>query len=147
MAEAAGELGIGGSKKSKKNRRGGSAKAKAVVVDTKKQKVSVTFSSRGGKKLVTHVVGLQYFENVTLGKELTKALGKRFACATSIKDTPSGEKEVVIQGDVRYEIQDVLEATCGIPRSKVTVDSGDGKKVKKPKEIAPQQIRADGGWD
>ena len=84
--------------KGKKGKKGGSAKAKAVVVDTKKQKVSVTFSSRGGKKLVTHVVGLQYFENVTLGKELTKALGKRFACATSSSPpkSSSGYAETIV---------------------------------------------------
>ena len=34
------------------------------------------------------------------GARLHKAMGKRFACACAVKETASGEKEVVIQGDV-----------------------------------------------
>jgi len=104
----------------------------------------VSFSSRGGKKTITHVLGL---ENMPLKGEMTlkeaaKALGKRFAGATSIKDTPSGEKEIQIQGDWRYDIKEVLEQLCGVKPSKVTVDEDSGKrKPKEPKPIAPQPGR------
>ena len=75
-------------------------------------------------------------------KDATKALGKRFAGATTIKETPSGEKEVQIQGDWRYEIEDALEALLGVPRKKITVDASTGqKKIKAPKEIAAQPNR------
>jgi translation initiation factor 1 (eIF-1/SUI1) len=75
-------------------------------------------------------------------KDASKALGKRFAGASSIKDTPSGEKEIQIQGDWRYDIEDALESLLGIPRKKITVDISTGfKKVKEPKEIAAQPDR------
>lgn len=52
-------------------------------------KVVVSMSSRGGKKVVTHVLGLEYFPSLKM-KEASKALGKRFACSTAVKDTPTG---------------------------------------------------------
>jgi translation initiation factor 1 (eIF-1/SUI1) len=75
-------------------------------------------------------------------KDASSLLGKRFAGATTIKETPTGEKEVQIQGDWRHEIEDALEALLGVPRKKVTVDASTGqKKIKEPKEIAAQPDR------
>ena len=77
-------------------------------------------------------MGLEYFPDLKM-KEASKALGKRFACACAVKDTPSGEQEVVIQGDVMYEIEEVLAKLFKIPPSKVSLNESAGKKKKGPK--------------
>ena len=55
------------------------------------------------------------------------SLPPRFACACAVKETPAGEKEVVIQGDVMYEIQEVLQKLFKISPSKVELNESSGK--------------------
>jgi translation initiation factor 1 (eIF-1/SUI1) len=41
-------------------------------------------------------------------KDATRAFGKKFSSGASISDTPSGAKEVVIQGDVSFDVPTLL---------------------------------------
>jgi len=131
----------GDDKKSKKSKRGGQGPKKKLMVSEGDQKILITFSSRGGKKVVMHIAGMDKCKlkgDMRL-KDAAKALGKRFACSTAVKDTPSMDKEIQVQGDCRYEIKDVLESMFGISPSKVSIDEESGKKkVKEPKALPPQ---------
>uniref|UniRef100_A0A7S2RD20 SUI1 domain-containing protein n=2 Tax=Rhizochromulina marina TaxID=1034831 RepID=A0A7S2RD20_9STRA len=131
-----------GDKKKKKSKRGGQGRKKALV-DESKQRVTVSRSSRGGKKVVTHLVGLEFFPGLKL-KETAKTLGKRFACSTSVKDTPTGEKDIQIQGDVLYDIKDVLGQLCGISADKIALNEDSGKKKKREPKAPPPQPGAAG---
>lgn len=44
-------------------------------------------------------------------KDVSKALGKAFACGASVSDTASGGKEIVIQGDVLDTLPGLLVDT------------------------------------
>jgi translation initiation factor 1 (eIF-1/SUI1) len=44
-------------------------------------------------------------------KDVSKALGKAFACGASVSDTASGGKEIVIQGDVLDTLPSLLADT------------------------------------
>ena len=41
-------------------------------------------------------------------KDVSKACGKKFASGAAISDTPTGGKEIVIQGDVYFEVPTFL---------------------------------------
>jgi hypothetical protein len=41
-------------------------------------------------------------------KDIARAFGKKFSCGTSVGETPTGLKEVVIQGDVIFQLPDIL---------------------------------------
>lgn len=42
-------------------------------------------------------------------KDVARAFGKKFSCGTSVGETPTGLKEVVIQGDVIFQLPDILK--------------------------------------
>ena len=63
--------------------------------------------SRNKRKSVTIVTGLDTYPELKL-KDVAKALGKVFACGSSLSDTASGGKEIVIQGDVIDALADIL---------------------------------------
>lgn len=44
-------------------------------------------------------------------KDVSKVLGKAFACGASVSDTASGGKEIVIQGDVLDTLPSLLTDT------------------------------------
>ncbi|GAA53801.1 density-regulated protein [Clonorchis sinensis] len=68
-----------------------------------KQKITVFKTSRGKKKFTTSVVGLSTF-GIEL-KVASKVFGQKFATGSSV--TGNGD-EIVIQGDVKDEIIDLL---------------------------------------
>lgn len=128
-----------GTRSKKKKKRGGQGPKKRPEIDSSKQTVVVSRSSRGGKKVVTHVVGLDYFPTCGKIKDICKSLGKRFACSTAVKETATGEKEIVIQGDVLYEIVDVLESMFKIGSDKIKLEEESGKKKRKEPKLPPPQ--------
>jgi translation initiation factor 1 (eIF-1/SUI1) len=57
----------------------------------------------------------------------------RFACSVSVSTVPgiSKEKEIVLQGNYGFEIENYLVDYCGIPRHVIEVAAGKGAKLKK----------------
>ena len=105
-----------GEGKKKGGKRGGGVIKKKVVAEDK-QKVVMFKEVRSKKKAVTVVVGLE-----TLGvklKDAAKTFGKKFAASSSVKETPPGTQEIVIQGDVLYDLPELLAKEFKIPRKKM----------------------------
>jgi density-regulated protein DRP1 len=90
----------------KKKPKGGGAAApkKAAVMDTK---VIISRIQRQKKKYVTVIAGLETVPDLKL-KDATKVFGKKFSSGASINETQTGAKEVVIQGDVSFDVPAVL---------------------------------------
>ena len=107
--------------KKKKKRGGGVVKKKEVSED--KIRVVLYTEVRSRKKTVTVVDGLE-----TLGvklKDASKLFGRKFASSSSVKDKDSGGSEIVIQGDVIFDLPDLLQAEYNIPSAKLfTKDAG-----------------------
>lgn len=82
-------------------------------------KVDIVVSSRGGKKRVTTVNGLDQFD-IPL-KPLAKDWSKQFACACS-----ASKEQIVIQGDFSAELPDLL--TKQFENMTVVVTKQDKKK-------------------
>ena len=59
------------------------------------------------KKTITTVRGLDSIEGIKL-KDVSKALGKKFASGASIKDGLQGDEFIEIQGDFSYDLPQVL---------------------------------------
>lgn len=105
----------------KRQTRGGKAlgpKAKKAV----EKKVSVFRSNRGKKKYVTVVVGIG-----TCGvdlKEASKFFSRKFACSSSV----TGDDEIVVQGDVKDEIIDIVPEKFPEIDPDCIEDGGDQKR-------------------
>lgn len=95
-----------GESEEKKKPRGAGAAApkKATVLDTK---VVIARIQRQKRKYVTVVGGLETVPDLKI-KDAAKVLGKKFASGASINESPTGQKEVVIQGDVFLEVPQVV---------------------------------------
>jgi len=88
--------------KSKRQTRGGKASKAKKKADTKEPKVQLASSSRG-KRTTTLVIGLS-----TCGvklKDASKFFANKFAAAASV----TGEDEILIQGDVKDDLFDIIE--------------------------------------
>jgi len=112
--DAASEQGEGVGAK-KKKRGGGVVKKKELAED--KMRVLIYTEVRSRKKTVTVVDGLE-----TLGvklKDASKLFGRKFASSSSVKDKDTGGSEIVIQGDVIFDLPDLLHAEFGIPSAKL----------------------------
>jgi len=78
------------------------------------------------KKDITVIEGLGQVPSIKL-KEAAKALGKKFASGCAVKNAPSGEEIIEIQGDCAYDLPDVLTALYPeLPKDKLFVRV-DGK--------------------
>merc|ERR1712228_1103142 len=87
----------------KRQKRGGKGMMKAKKKEEKVEKrILLSIAPRGKKKAVTVVQGLKTF-GIDL-KVAQKFFSSRFACSSSVQ----GEDEVIIQGDVKDELFDVL---------------------------------------
>ena len=111
----------------KKGKRGGGViKKKTISAD--KQKVIISKEVRNKKKAVTSVEGLETF-SVKL-KDAAKVFGKKFAASSSVKEKDSGGQEIVIQGDVIWDLPALLEKEYKIPKSKIFEREKGGKLSK-----------------
>jgi len=95
-------------------------KTKSVTFEesSKKEKkakiIEISVSQRKGKKKVTIVSGLM--ELGMREKTAQSAFCKKFATGVGVdKDKATGKVEVVIQGDVRYEIVKFLHESYKVP--------------------------------
>lgn len=86
----------------KRQKRGGKALVKSKTKKAIDRKIGLARASRGKKKFVTVVTGLSTFE-VDL-KDATKFFASKFACGSSV----TGPDEIVIQGDVKDDLFDII---------------------------------------
>jgi density-regulated protein DRP1 len=77
---------------------------KATVYDTK---IIIARIQRQKRKYVTVVGGLESVPDLKI-KDAAKVFGKKFSSGASINETQTGEKEVVIQGDLSFDLPPLL---------------------------------------
>uniref|UniRef100_A0A0A9XWS4 Density-regulated protein n=1 Tax=Lygus hesperus TaxID=30085 RepID=A0A0A9XWS4_LYGHE len=111
-----------GGEEKKRQKRGG----KGVVKSRKKEEgpkvVYISRAPRGKKKSVTVVQGLSTFD-IDL-KVASKFFGTKFACGSSV----TGEDEIVIQGDVKDDLFDVIPDKWPVIDEDFIEDLGDQKR-------------------
>lgn len=75
-------------------------------------------------------------------KKASKMFASKFATGASVSKTAAGEDEIVIQGDVAYEVEEMLLKTSGkeadIFGGKIPGDNIDIVDVKKKKKDAEE---------
>ncbi|KAL4111259.1 hypothetical protein PRIC1_002940 [Phytophthora ramorum] len=101
-------------KKKKKNKIEEAAKRKENC------KVTISKSSRKGRKRLTFVTGLEDFEGVNI-KDASKSLGKKFACSSSLSKTDQGQQQIQLQGDCVTELLEVLPEMFGVHEDQIVV--------------------------
>lgn len=67
----------------------------------------MTRVQRQKRKFVTVVAGLETVPDLKI-KDASKTFGKKFSSGCSINETQTGAKEVVIQGDVLFDLPAIL---------------------------------------
>jgi len=97
------DLGADASEEEKKRqKRGGRGNIRAKKKQQLPQKISLSRAPRGKKKYVTVVQGLSTFE-IDL-KDAAKFFSHKFSCGSSV----TGDDEIVIQGDVKDDLFDII---------------------------------------
>jgi density-regulated protein DRP1 len=100
-----------------KKRRGVKAKQTKVV----ETRVVVQKERSKGKKKTTVVLGMDTVPNLKL-KDVAKDFSKRFAGSSSVKEGPSGDKQIIIQGDHMEDVADMIVKKFKVPGSCVFLD-------------------------
>lgn len=118
------EDGVEGLSLSEKKKRRGAAAKKTTVGDIR---VIIAVDKKKKKKSVTSVFGMETIPGIKL-KEVSKIFSKKFAGSSSVKETPSGKKEVIIQGDHMEEVAALISEKFNVPGSAIFMDI-DGKFV------------------
>lgn len=70
-------------------------------------KVVITRVQRQKKKFWTVVAGLETIADLKI-KDASRVFGKKFASGCSVSESQTGQKEVVIQGDVLFDLPAIL---------------------------------------
>ncbi|KAF7976019.1 hypothetical protein HWV62_8034 [Athelia sp. TMB] len=116
LQQKLGTLGLEGQKKLEKDTAKKEAKAelKAEAAQKKKMASHVTIKriERNKRKHVTAIHGLEAFD-IDL-KKAAKQLAQKFATGASVTKNAQGLDEVVVQGDVADEVQELLEDGVGV---------------------------------
>lgn len=105
----------------KRQTRGGKAQGPKAKKQAEK-KLEVFRSNRGKKKFVTVIVGMGTF-GVDL-KEASKLFSKKFACSGSV----TGPDEIVVQGDVKDELIELIPEKFPEIDADLIEDGGDQKR-------------------
>jgi len=92
----------GGEEEKKRQKRGGKGVIKTKKKVEKERHIQLSRQARGKKKSVTVIQGLATFD-IDL-KDASKLFGHKFACGSSV----TGEDEIVIQGDVKDDLYDLI---------------------------------------
>nr|CCA26978.1 conserved hypothetical protein [Albugo laibachii Nc14] len=95
--------------------------------DQAKSPITISTSSRKGRKHVTIICGLEdYVEEPMTIKDAAKKLGKRFACSASIIKNDVGAQQVQLQGECQVELMQVLPEMFDVDERTIIVS--DRKK-------------------
>ncbi|XP_014255572.1 density-regulated protein homolog [Cimex lectularius] len=111
-----------GTEEKKRQKRGGKGLTKIKKKEEGPKQVVISRAPRGKKKSVTVVTGLSSFD-IDL-KFACKFFGTRFACGSSV----TGDDEIVIQGDVKDDLFDVIPEKWPIIDEEFIEDAGDLKR-------------------
>ncbi|XP_065158584.1 density-regulated protein homolog [Atheta coriaria] len=106
----------------KRQKRGGKGMIKAKKKEDLPKQVCLSRAPRGKKKSVTVVTGLHTFD-IDL-KVAAKYFGQKFACGSSV----TGENEIVIQGDVKDDLFDLIPEKWPEIDEDFIEDLGDQKR-------------------
>lgn len=106
----------------KRQKRGGKGMMKTKKKEEGPRRITLSRAPRGKKKSVTVVTGLKTFE-IDL-KVAAKFFGQRFACGSSV----TGDDEIVIQGDVKDDLFDVIPEKWSEIDEDYLEDLGDQKR-------------------
>lgn len=105
----------------KRQKRGGRGNVKAKQ-KKEPENVKIARIPRGKKKFMTRVQGLGSFD-INL-KKASKVFSQKFSCGSSI----SADDEILIQGDVTYDLIDLITDTWEQIEEGHIIDLGDVKK-------------------
>ena len=117
LAAAMGEVSLEDGDDGGKKKRGGAAAPKKGKA-AQETKVVIARIQRQKKKYVTAVAGLTTVPDLNI-KDAAKLLGKKFASGASIGESPTGQKEITIQGDVFFELPAYLIKELKVPGSAI----------------------------
>ena len=93
------------------------------------RQVQIFRTRRNKRKYITTIQGLETFD---IGlKDASKFLGKKFACGSALSGTPEGGKEIVLQGDLAYDVIDLLEEKYDVPSEAIKVVEKSKSKKKR----------------
>ncbi|XP_076064730.1 density-regulated protein [Oratosquilla oratoria] len=118
---AGGGGGEDGEDEKKRQKRGGKGMVKAKRKEEGPRKV-VVFVAPRGKKRNTVITGLKTFE-IDL-KVAAKFFGQKFACGSSV----TGEDEIVIQGDMKDDLIDLIPEKWPEISDDLIEDGGEHKR-------------------
>ncbi|XP_061390705.1 density-regulated protein homolog [Musca vetustissima] len=116
------EAGDGADDDKRRQKRGGKGLMKIKKKEEVNKRITVSRAPRGKKKSVTVVTGLSTFE-IDL-KVAAKYFGTKFACGSSV----TGDDEIVIQGDVKDDLFDVIPEKWAEIDPDFIEDLGDQKR-------------------
>ncbi|XP_044729274.1 density-regulated protein homolog [Chrysoperla carnea] len=116
------EAGDTGEEEKKRQKRGGKGILKTKKKEEGPKQVCVSRAPRGKKKSVTVVTGLSSFD-IDL-KVAAKFFGTKFACGSSV----TGDDEIVIQGDVKDDLFDIIPEKWPEIDEDFIEDLGDQKR-------------------
>ena len=91
----------------------------------KKKQIVITLTSRNKRKMITNVSGFEHFKekfgDPQQMKDLSKALGKKFACGCSITKGATLQDEVDLQGEFGDQVGEILVEKYGFKEDDVVV--------------------------
>lgn len=109
--------------KKKRQTRGGRGVVKVKQKQDVEKRICLSRACRGKRKFVTVITGLATYD-IDL-KVASKFFGGRFACGSSV----TGDDEIVIQGDVKDELFDILTEKWPQIDEDSVEDLGDQKRT------------------
>ena len=94
------------------------------------KQIKVVKNKRGKKKTICLIVGLQDY-GVNL-KDVSKSMGKKFACGACVATDDKYGECIQVQGDVQGRFEEFIESDLGqynIPSGKIVYEEAKKKKV------------------
>ena len=99
--------------------------------------VNVTIKNRTKRKFIVNINGMEKF-GVKL-KDAGKKLSKKYACSATVTKNAMDQKEIVMSGNIGYDIADVIHSIySNIPVAAIVVEMKKKKSKEERKVIAPQ---------
>jgi density-regulated protein len=111
LAAAGGDSEEGGKKE---KQRGAGIAAKKTKAGPGETKVIINRVQRQKRKFVTAIIGMETVPDIKM-KDVAKFFGKKFASGSAISKIPGGGEEIVIQGDVQYDLPEILVQQYNVP--------------------------------
>jgi len=108
--------------KSRRQKRGGKGVMKTKKKQQVEQRICLSRANRGKKKYVTVVTGLSTFD-IDL-KDAAKFFSHKFSCGSSV----TGDDEIVIQGDVKDDLFEIIVEKWVEVDEDLIEDLGDQKR-------------------